>query len=65
MLRLSVSVCVPSHDYEYVGEAVVGRRLNELRAAVDAGQCFDGLLRGLGRGRGTDIDRRAVPATNQ
>jgi len=47
MLTPSVSVGVPSRDYEYVGEAVVGRRLNELRVAVDAGQRLDGLLRGL------------------
>ena len=47
MLTPSVSVGVPSHNYEYVGEAVVGRRLNELRVAVDAGQRLDGLLRGL------------------
>ena len=47
VLTPSVSVGVPSHNYEYVGEAVVGRRLNELRVAVDAGQRLDGLLRGL------------------
>jgi hypothetical protein len=47
VLTPSVSVGVPSHNYEYVGEAVVGRRLNELRVAVDAGQRLDGLLQGL------------------
>ena len=47
MLTPSVSVGVPSHNYEYVGEAVVGRQLNELRVAVDAGQRLDRLLRGL------------------
>jgi hypothetical protein len=47
LLTPSVSVGVPSHNYEYVGEAVVGRQLNELRIAVDAGQRLDRLLRGL------------------
>ena len=46
-LTPSVSVGVPSHNYEYVGEAVVGRQLNELRVAVDAGQRLDKLVRGL------------------
>ena len=47
MVTPSISIGVPSHDYEYVGEAVVGRQLNELRVAVDAGQRLDELLRGL------------------
>jgi hypothetical protein len=47
MLTPSVSIGVPSHNYEYVGEAVVGRQLNEIRVAVDAGQRLDRLLRGL------------------
>ena len=37
-LTPSVSVGVPSHDYAFRGEAVVGQRLRELRIAVDAGQ---------------------------
>jgi len=40
-LTPSVAAGVPSHDYAYQGEAVVGRRLNELRLAVDAGQRLD------------------------
>ena len=37
----SVSIGVPSHGYEYRGEAVVGRGLRELHFAVDAGQRLD------------------------
>jgi hypothetical protein len=37
----SVSFGTPSHGYEYRGEAVVGRNLNEVRFAVDAGQRLD------------------------
>ena len=40
-LTPSISVGVPSHDYAYRGEAVVGRRLRELRLAIDAGQRLD------------------------
>ena len=29
---------MPSHDYEFRGEAVVGQRLKEVRVSVDAGQ---------------------------
>ena len=47
MLTPSVAFGVPSHDYEYVGEAVVGRQLNEFRFGVDAGQRLDSLLSGL------------------
>jgi len=39
----SVSFGVPSHNYDYFGEAVVGRNLNELRIAVDAGQRLDAI----------------------
>src|SRR5688500_3092093 len=39
----SVSVGVPSQDYEYFGEAVLGRNLNEVRLAVDAGQRLDAI----------------------
>jgi len=37
----SVSVGVPSHDYGYIGEAVVGRHLRELRLGVDLGRRLD------------------------
>jgi hypothetical protein len=47
MLTPVVSVGLPSHAYDYVGEAVVGRRLKELRLGADAGQRLDGLFPGL------------------
>jgi hypothetical protein len=37
-LTPSVSFGVPSHDYEFRGEAVVGHRLKEMRISVDVGQ---------------------------
>jgi hypothetical protein len=37
----SVSVGVPSHDYAYQGEAVLGRNLHEVRIALDAGRRLD------------------------
>lgn len=40
-LTPSLSVGVPSGNYDYVGEAVVGRNLREVRIAVDAGQRLD------------------------
>lgn len=40
-LTPSVSLGVPSHDYEYFGEAVLGRNLKELRVALDAGHRLD------------------------
>jgi len=40
-LTPSFSVAVPSHSYDYRGEAVVGRDLKEVRIAVDAGQRLD------------------------
>ncbi len=40
-LTASASFGVPSHAYEHVGEAVVGRGLRELRLAVDVGQRLD------------------------
>jgi hypothetical protein len=40
-LTPSVSYGVPSHAYNYEGEAVVGRRLRELRLALDAGVRLD------------------------
>jgi hypothetical protein len=46
-LMTSVATGVPSHAYEYVGEAVVGFGLKELSLSVDAGQRLDFLLPGL------------------
>ena len=40
-LTPSVSYGVPSHNYNYEGEAVVGRRLQEVRLALDAGRRLD------------------------
>lgn len=37
----SVSFGVPTHNYDYYGEAVLGRNLNEVRLAVDVGQRLD------------------------
>ena len=42
-LTPSVAYGVPSHAYNYEGEAVVGRRLQEVRVAVDAGRRLDGI----------------------
>lgn len=39
----SVALGLPTHDYPYRGEAVLGRRLKELRLGVDAGQRLDRL----------------------
>jgi len=36
-----VSVGVPSHNYEFRGESVLGRHLKEVRIGVDAGQRLD------------------------
>lgn len=40
-LTPSVSIGVPTHDYDYFGEAVLGRNLNDVRFAIDAGQRLD------------------------
>jgi hypothetical protein len=40
-LTPSVSVGAPSHNYDFRGEAVLGRHLKEVRMAVDAGQRLD------------------------
>ena len=40
-LTPSVSAGVPSHDYNFQGEAALGERLKELRLAVNAGQRLD------------------------
>jgi hypothetical protein len=42
-LTPSVSVGVPSHNYEFRGENVLGRDLREVRIAVDAGQRLDAI----------------------
>jgi hypothetical protein len=42
-LTPSVSYGVPSHAYDYQGEAVVGLRLQELRVALDAGTRLDAI----------------------
>jgi hypothetical protein len=46
-LMTSATVGVPSHAYEYVGEAVVGFGLKELSLSADAGQQLNFLLPGL------------------
>ena len=40
-LTPSVSIGSPTHNYNYFGEAVLGRNLNEVRIAVDAGHRLD------------------------
>jgi len=40
-LTPSMSLGLPSHDYEYRGESALGRDLKELTIAVDAGQRLD------------------------
>jgi hypothetical protein len=42
-----VAAGVPSHAYDYVGEAVVGRRLTELMVGAHAGQRLDAWTDGL------------------
>jgi hypothetical protein len=42
-LTPSVSVGLPTHGYDYVGEAVLGRNLKEMRVAIDAGQRLDAI----------------------
>jgi hypothetical protein len=46
-LTPSLEFGVPSHAYNYRGEAVIGRRLREVRFGVDAGQRLDALSRRL------------------
>ena len=46
-LTPSVSVGVPSHDYNFFGEAVIGRNLFETRVAIDAGQRLDAISTNL------------------
>ena len=40
-LTPSVGYGVPTHDYPFIGEAVVGRNINELRLAIDSGLRLD------------------------
>jgi hypothetical protein len=42
-LTPSVSIGVPSHDYNFRGEAAVGNHLKEMRLALDAGQRLDAI----------------------
>ena len=42
-LTPAVSVVIPTHDYVYRGEAVIGRNLKELRMAISAGQRLDAI----------------------
>lgn len=42
-LTPSVSVLVPSNDYAYRGESVIGRNLREMRLAISAGQRLDAI----------------------
>jgi hypothetical protein len=42
-LTPSLSLGVPTHDYDYFGEAVLGRNLNELRIGVDVGRRLDAI----------------------
>lgn len=46
-LMTSVTTGLPSHAYQYAGEAVVGFDLKELSLSADAGQRFDFILPGL------------------
>jgi hypothetical protein len=47
VLTPSLSVGLPSHDYEFRGEAVLGRHLKEVRIAMDAGLRLDRISRNL------------------
>lgn len=42
-LTPSIAVGVPSHEYNFQGEAALGQRLRELRLAVDVGQRLDAI----------------------
>jgi len=42
-LTPSISLGMPTHDYSYFGEAVLGRNLNEVRIALDVGQRLDAI----------------------
>src|SRR5262249_1537210 len=47
MLTPFVSIGIPSHAYEYVGDAVPGRGLKELRLGASAGPRLDRMMNGL------------------
>ena len=47
MVTPFAGVTIPSHAYDYAGEAVVGRRLKELRVGAYVGQGFDRLFNGV------------------
>lgn len=47
-----VRYVLPVHDYPYVGEAVVGRRLREAQVGVNAGVRLSGALRNVSFGSG-------------
>lgn len=42
-LTPSISLGVPSHEYNFQGEAALGQRLKELRVAIDVGQRLDAI----------------------
>jgi hypothetical protein len=46
-LTPSVSFGVPSHDYQFRGEAVVGRNLKEVQFSVDVGRRLDSISENL------------------
>ena len=46
-LMTSMSVGIPTHNYDYAGEAVVGFGLTELRMATDVGEQLDFIVPGL------------------
>jgi hypothetical protein len=50
MLTPFVAVGVPSHAYDTAGEAVLGRRLKELRVGAAVGQRLDSIVSGLSAG---------------
>ena len=61
-LAPSVGYGVPTHDYPFVGEAVVGRNLNELRLAIDSGLRLDAISPRLSiSGRNSYADQFAEP----
>jgi hypothetical protein len=41
VLTPAVAIVIPSHSYAYRGEAVLGRRLNELQLGVNVGRTLD------------------------
>lgn len=47
VLTPSIAATIPSHAYNYRGEAALGRDLRELRVGVDVGERMDRLVRNL------------------